>query len=100
MRLQNLEQIIDRKRYRTEGATELASDTQWDGHNHERSGRNAWLLRTPNGAYFAQHQTCWQGEQDTIEALTVDEAMDMYQTLPEHEVEWAEAFPGEDLEDA
>lgn len=100
MKLANLEQIIDGKRYRTEGATVLASDCYWDGHNYERRGRNVWLLRTPKGAYFAQHQTQWQGEQDTLEALTVDEAMDMYGSLPEHEVEWAEAFPGEELPDA
>ena len=100
MKLQNLEQIIDRRRYRTEGSTVLASDAYWDGSNWERHGRNTWLLRTPKGAYFAQHQTQWQGEEDTIEALTIDEAVDMYETLREHAVAWAEAFPGEALEDA
>ena len=100
MKLTNLEQIIERKRYRTEDATVLASDAYFDGSNWERHGRNTWLLKTPKGAYFAQHQTQWQGERDTIEALTVDEAVDMYQTLPEHEADWAEAFPGEALEDA
>ena len=100
VKIENMEQIIERRRYRTEDATVLASDCYWDGHNWERRGRNVWLLRTPKGAYFAQHQTQWQAEQDTIEALSIDEAIDMFETLPEHAVAWSEAFPGEALEDA
>lgn len=36
--------------------------------------------------------TCWQGERDTITALTREEAMELYETLPEHYVEYEEAF--------
>ena len=38
--------IIDRKRYDVSKATLLAHDTYWDGHNHERQGRNTFLYRT------------------------------------------------------
>lgn len=100
MNLVNMEAIIGRKRYRTETATLLAHDNYWDGHNFDRHGRNIFLLRTPNGEYFAQHQTMWEGERDHIEPLSKEEAMELYEALPEHEVEFEEAFPGELVEEA
>ena len=39
--------IIDRKRYDVSKATLLADNNYWDGHNHERQGRNTFLYRTP-----------------------------------------------------
>ena len=96
----NLERIVGRKRYKTEGATVLAHDAYWNGHNFERRGRNTWLLRTPNGAYFSQTQTCWQGEQDEIHPLSQDDAIMLYEELPEQEVEFEQAFPGVDLKEA
>jgi len=92
--------VKDGKRYRTETATLIASDAYWDGHNWERHGRNTFLFRTPKGGYFVQHQTCWQGELDTLEPLSQEEAIKMYEELPEHEVEFEEAFPGIEIEDA
>jgi hypothetical protein len=96
----NMRQIIGGKRYSTKDATVLASDAYWDGHNWERHGRNTYLCRTPRGNYFAVHLTRWQGELDRIEALTTDQAQQLYEDLPEHEVEFEEAFPGAPLEDA
>jgi hypothetical protein len=93
-------EIIDRKRYSTSTAKELASDAYWDGHNWERKGRNAFLMVTPKGNYFMVRMTQWQGERDTMEALSRDEAMGAYESLPEHAVTWEEAFPGTPLEDA
>ena len=93
--------IIDRKRYSTRTATLLAGNDHWDGSNYERSGTNTFLYRTPKGAYFAVHLTCWQGERDNIEPLTVDEAVSMFeQDMTERRVAYADAFPDVVIEDA
>jgi hypothetical protein len=93
--------IVNRKRYSTETAKLIASDSYWDGHNFERHGRNTFLYRAPNGAYFSVNLTQWQGEQDTLSPLTQEEALELYEgPLSEHEVEYAEAFPGVVVEDA
>jgi len=100
MHLRNMVEIIERKRYQTEESTVLASDCYWDGHNYERRGRNRWLLKTKNGRYFMQIQTQWQGELDRITPLSEEEAICEYEALPEHEVEFEEAFPGVEIEEA
>ncbi|HHY39477.1 MAG TPA: hypothetical protein GX507_11235 [Clostridia bacterium] len=92
--------VIGGKRYKTETATLLASDAYWDGHNWERHGRNTFLFKTPRGNYFVQHQTCWQGERDTLEPLSQEEAIRLYEDLPEKEVPFEEAFPNVRVEDA
>ena len=92
--------VIGGKRYRTETATLIASDAYWDGHNWERHGRNTFLFRTPGGNYFAQYQTCWQGERDHLEPLTKEEAIGLYEDLPEQEEDFEEAFPGVKVVDA
>jgi hypothetical protein len=92
--------IIKGRRYDTETATQIASDRYFDGHNWERRGRNTYLYKTARGNYFVHYSTCWQGEHDRIEALSPEDAMQMYESLPEHEVEDEEAFPGQSFEDA
>lgn len=93
--------VINRIRYNTETATLIASDVYWDGHNMERGGRNTWLYRTNSGRYFTVHGTFWQGERDTLQPVTMDEAVELYETnLTEHEVEYEEAFPKILVEDA
>ena len=104
--LKYLEQIIHGKRYKTEDATVLASNEGRVGsmyEEHKGSAPNVWLLRTQKGAYFVQYQNRggWGADDDdSICAIMSGEAMEKYRTLPEYEVEWAEAFPGEVLEDA
>jgi len=94
MNPRNMQQIIDGKRYNTETATLLAGDDFWDGHNFERRGRQTFLFRTPNGAYFVQHLTQWQGEKDRLEPIALKDAQALYEgQLTEHRVEWEEAFP-------
>jgi hypothetical protein len=93
-------EVIGGKRYSTKTATLIASDAYWDGHNWERHGRNTFLFRTPKGAYFAQRRTQWQGERDRLEVLTQDEAITMYESLPEKEVEFEQAFPNVKIEEA
>jgi hypothetical protein len=93
--------IIERKKYDVQTATLIASDAFWDGHNWERSGRNQFLYRTPNGAYFTISLTQWQGERDSLIPVSQDEAINLYETdLTEHEVVYAEAFPGVEVKDA
>lgn len=98
---ENFEKIIDRRRYSTATATLIASDAYWDGHNFERSGRNCFLYRTPNGAYFLVTLTRWQGEFDHLEPVSEGEAIDLYEgALSEHEVAYEDAFPGVEIVDA
>ncbi|NPV70422.1 MAG: hypothetical protein HPY55_07245 [Firmicutes bacterium] len=92
--------VIGRKRYSTETATLIASNAYWDGHNWERHGRNTFLYRTPSGNYFAQYRTCWEGERDRLEPLSLDDAVLLYEQLPEKEVPFEEAFPAIKVEDA
>lgn len=93
--------IIDRKRYDVQAATLLASDAYWDGHNHERRGRNTFLYRTPKGRYFTVTLTQWQGESDSLTPVTLDEAIGLYERqLTEHEEYYKDAFPGVEVEDA
>lgn len=94
-----MKQVIDGKVYDTKTATLAASDRFWDGSNWERNGRNTYLYKTRNGRYFVYRSTCWQGERDTIEALDIEQAKELYEYLPEHELEYAEAF-GEEPEEA
>ena len=92
--------IIEGIRYDTEKATLIADDVYWDGHNFERSGRNTWLYRTPNGRYFTVTGTLWQGERDTLTPLDAEEARRLYERLPEQEVDYEEAFPDVTVTDA
>jgi hypothetical protein len=92
--------IINGKRYNTETATVIASNEYWDGSNYERGGTNTHLYRSPKGAYFLGYSTCWQGSHSRLTAITKEEAMQQYEALLEHEVEFEEAFPGEIAEDA
>jgi hypothetical protein len=93
--------IIDRKRYSTQTATLIADDAYWDGHNHERRGRNTFLYRTPGGRYFTVNLTQWQGEQDTLTPVDLDEAIRLYEgPLSEHAVSYRAAFPNVIVEDA
>ena len=93
--------IINRKKYNTETATLIADDEYWDGSNFERNGRNCFLYRTPNGAYFTVDLTQWQGERNTLTPVTQEEAIDLFEdTLIEHAVNYAEAFPGVEVKDA
>ncbi|MDD5510937.1 MAG: hypothetical protein PHI12_09005 [Dehalococcoidales bacterium] len=95
--------IIDSKRYNTETATLISGNDYWDGHNYERHGRNTFLYRTAKGAYFAVHQTCWQGENDSIEPLSEDEAVKLYESHDrggDCRLSFEDAFPGIQIEEA
>lgn len=90
---EKMQQVINSVRYKVSGSTLLASDEYWDGNNFEKSGCNTHLFRTSKGNYFSTHLTQWQGEQDYINALSIDEAKELYEKLPEKEIDYDNAFP-------
>lgn len=97
----DMTRIVDRRRYSTATATLLAGDDYWDGHNWERHGRNTFLYRTPAGRYFVVGLTQWQGEQDVLRPVSLDEAIELFEgQLTEHRVEYADAFPDVEVIDA
>lgn len=100
MHPKSLSIIVNGKRYRTDTASLIASDAYWDGRNWERHGRNTFLLKTLKGNFFAQYQSKRRGEHDYIKPLSIDEAIQLYEQLPEKVAEFADAFPGVHVEDA
>lgn len=98
MHLGKMTAVIRGKRYNTETATLIASDEYWDGHNWERYGTNTHLYRTPKGNYFVVHTTQWQGCVDQIEPIDAARAMELWESLREHECEYEDAFPGANVE--
>ena len=89
----SMTRIVGGKKYTTQTATLVASDVYWDGNNMERSGRNTWLYRTPRGAFFTTTRSQWQGEDDRLDPVTVEEAKELFEgRLSEHEMKWSEAF--------
>lgn len=98
---EDMTRIVGGRRYNVATAELLADDCYWDGSNFERHGRNTFLYRTPNGAYFTVRLTQWQGERDELLPCTEDEAVELYETaLPEHARSYESAFPGRAVEEA
>ena len=97
----NFSRVVGRRRYSVKTATLIASDAFFDGSNWERRGRNTFLYRTPKDAYFVVSLTQWQGERDSLEPVTEDAAIELYEgALCEHELDYEEAFPSVTVEDA
>jgi len=96
-----MRRVVDGARYDTGKATLVASDRYWDGHNWERSGRNAELYRTARGRYFVVNTTLWQGERDTLQPVSLERARELYEgPLSEHEMDYEQAFPMVEIEEA
>jgi len=74
------------------------SDRYWDGSNWERSGRNTFLYKTAKEAFFLHRTTRWQGERESIEPVSEEEAKAWYEMLLEYELEYAEVFGIEPVE--
>lgn len=87
-----MQRIINGKRYNTEVSQIVATDRYWDGSNWDRRGRTQTLYKTKNGNFFMLYETRWQGERDRIEAVTIDEAKQHYESLPEQEMDYKETF--------
>ena len=93
-------EIINKKRYATKTSLLLAGDDIWDGQSWERKGRNIFLYRTQKGNFFAIHLSRWKGEANHLEPLNEDEAISLYEQLPEKRLSFEEAFPDVEIEDA
>lgn len=87
-----MKRVVQGKRYAVGSSTLLASDEVWDGSNFERHGRNIFLYKTRGGAFFVVNLTQWTGEQNTLIPLARQEAIDLYESLPEHNVDYENAF--------
>jgi len=88
-----MNKIMGGKLYDTEKALLVAKAC-----SRAECGRNSLLYKTAKGNFFL-HLTVWQGERDSLERLTRDEAKQCYENFSEHSVEYKEAFD-EELEDA
>ena len=88
--------LINGRRYTVSTAKLIASNDYWDGTSQERDGRNTFLYKARSGAFFLVHLTQWENERDSIQPVTQEEAINLYnQSLPEHKVEYSEAFETE-----
>lgn len=87
-----MRRIVNGKVYDTKTADLVAHDHYWDGNNWDRGGRNTYLYKTKKGNFFLHRTTCWQGELDTIEPVTVEEAKTWYEQLEMQEMDYKEAF--------
>jgi len=89
----HMKRIVNGMRYSVSTATLIASDEYWDGNNFEHGGHNTFLYKTRGGAYFTVNMTQWQGEQDTLEPVSREEAIELYEgSLTEHQMEYEAAF--------
>lgn len=93
-------EIVGGKRYSTDTAELLAGDDWWDGHNWERRGENTFLYRTQKGNYFSITLTQWVGKRDVLMPITQDEAMILWESLPERRCSFEDAFLEVVVEDA
>ncbi len=105
---EQFERIINGKRYSVASAELIAGNDYWDGHNFERRGRQCFLYKTANGAFFIVALTQWQGERDTLTPVSEAEAVAMYEGRPneygvnlsEHRVTYENAFPDIEITEA
>jgi hypothetical protein len=87
-----MNRMINRLRYDTDTATRLASDEDRSSDvNGMKRGRRQTLYRTPNGRYFMLRETQWQGEHDTMTAISESEAKDFGELHMDAD-EYADAF--------
>ena len=87
-----MKQILSDKMYNTETASLLADNEFSDGSNRFTCGRATSLYKTKKGSFFAYHETCWQGEHDWIEPLTILEAKDLFEELRGDPQIWVATF--------
>ncbi len=86
-------EVYDGFVYRVATSDLLAHDWWWDGRSWQRHFRNVFLYRTRAGRYFVVRLSFWEGEPNTLEPLSREEARALYEQLPVWEVGPEEAFP-------
>ena len=88
----HMDVVVDGRIYATREATLLADDAGPDGGMWERAGRNTFLFRVRPNVYFAEHRTAWSVDSDYVEVLAPVQARKLYDELPNHPEEPAQAF--------
>jgi hypothetical protein len=86
-----MKKIINGKSYDTATAEAIADNQFSDGSNRMPGGRSTTLYKTAKGNFFALHETCWQGEHDTIEPLSKENAKELFESL-DGDGNWEEIF--------
>lgn len=95
--MKDMVRIVEGVRYDTEKAYLLASDEFGEGEGK----RHIYLLRAvQSGRFFQVTTSPWEWEADTLVPLTVDQAIRLYEALPEAEILFEEAFPEVQLVEA
>ncbi len=89
----DMDVIVEGRLYNTKIAELVADDAGRDGGMWERSGRNTFLLRDPSGIYFAEHRSAWRIESDYVEVLSANQALELYDRLPNHQVDPGRLLP-------
>lgn len=96
--------LVGRKYYDTRNATLLSGDDWNDGVTISRGGRNTFLYRTRNGAFFLVRQSWHRDELPVaIEPVDLDSAIGVFEehmARDENRVSFEEAFPGVEIEEA
>ena len=96
-----MQQVIDGKRYDTQTATLVARGHYRVNKPFEPYDHHIALYRTPTGRYFAIDAPGWQGGREILTPISEAEAVELYMYgLPEHLVEFEDAFPDVVVEDA
>ena len=88
-----MQQIINRKIYDTNTASRV---TNRGPLNH---GRTSSLYKTEKGNFFIHSETIWDREYDVITPISEEEAKEVYEAMPYHDMDWETAF-GEVPEEA
>jgi len=91
--------LINGKIYDTEKSDVVATNDYSDGTNRYNCGRTSTLYRTKKGRFFTHYQTCWQGDQNSIEPVSSQEAQEIYANMYDQKMTIEEAF-GSDFEEA
>ena len=94
-----MRRVVNGMAYDTKRAILIAHDAYWDGNSFSRKGRNTYLYKTTKGNYFIYRTTAWQGEINTIEPISKEDAKKWYEELPVQEIPYEMAF-GETPEEA
>lgn len=96
----NMRRVINRKVYDTETAVIIATNDFSDGTNQFNLGRTSSLYRTKKGSYFVVYLTCWQGESDSLEPLSENRAIEVYEGMIKEVETFEDAFPDVGVEEA
>jgi hypothetical protein len=91
MKLVQMSERIVGKLYDTATARLLAAGPRIDGPREEFG--NTFLFCTPDGDYFATHETFFNSRRDRIEPLTRDRAIILWARLPKKLAVFGAAFP-------